>query len=58
LADLALPRVRSFLEEWLRFLHSEHEQIIKALVEKREITDEIRSLLEKAVVEFKERFGG
>ncbi len=58
LADLALPQVRPFLEEWLRFLHSEHEQIMKALAEKCEITDEIRRLLEKAVVEFKERFGG
>lgn len=58
LADLALPQVRPFLEEWLRFLHSEHEQIMKALAEKCEITDEIRQLLEKAVVEFKERFGG
>jgi len=58
LADLALPQVRPFVEEWLRFIHSEHEEITKALVEKREITDEIRSLLEKAVVEFKERFGG
>ncbi len=58
LADLALPKVRPFLEEWLRFLHSEHEQIMKALAKKCEITDEIRRLLEKAVVEFKERFGG
>jgi F-type H+-transporting ATPase subunit alpha len=58
LADLALLQVRPFVEEWLRFIHSEHEEITKALVEKREITDEIRSLLEKAVVEFKERFGG
>ena len=58
LADLALPKVRPFLEEWLRFLHFEHEQIMKALAKKCEITDEIRRLLEKAVVEFKERFGG
>ena len=58
LADIELAEVRRFVEEWLRFLHAEHEEIYQALREEQEFTDAIRSQLEKAVVEFKERFGG
>ena len=58
LADIELAEVRRFVEEWLRFLHAEHEEIYQALREEQEFTDAVRSQLEKAVVEFKERFGG
>jgi len=58
LADIELAEVRRFVEDWLRFLHAEHEEIYQALREEQEFTDAIRSQLEKAVVEFKERFGG
>jgi len=58
LADVAVAEVRRFIEEWIRFLHSEYEQIFAELHEKREFTDSIRAELERAVEEFKERFGG
>ena len=58
LADVAVAEVRRFIEEWIRFLHSGYEQVFAKLREKREFTDSIRTELEKAVVEFKERFGG
>jgi len=58
LADVEVAEVRRFIEEWIRFLHSEHEQIFTGLREKKEFTDSIRTELEKAVGEFKERFGG
>jgi len=58
LADIELGEVRRFVEEWLSFLHAEHEEIYQALREEQEFTDAVRSQLEKAVVEFKERFGG
>ncbi len=58
LADVEVAEVRRFIEEWIRFLHSEHEQIFNKLHEKKEFTDSIRTDLAKAVGEFKERFGG
>ena len=58
LADVEVAEVRRFIEEWIRFLHSEREQIFNELHEKKEFTDSIRTELEKAVGEFKERFGG
>jgi len=50
--------VGRFEEEWLRFLHAEHEDIVAAMRDHMEFTDEIVTSLERAIVEFKERFGG
>jgi F-type H+-transporting ATPase subunit alpha len=58
LADVEVAEVRRFIEEWIRFLHAEHEEIFDELREKKEFTDMLRSKLEQAVSEFKERFGG
>jgi len=58
LADVEIGTVRRFEEEWLRFLHAEHEAIFAALREAQAFTDENRGALEKAITEFKERFGG
>jgi F-type H+-transporting ATPase subunit alpha len=58
LADVEIGTVRRFEEEWLRFLHVEHEVIFAALREAQAFTDENRGALEKAITEFKERFGG
>jgi len=58
LADIDVGAVRRFEEGWLRFLHSEHEDIFDELRDKQEFTPEIEAKLERAVREFKERFGG
>jgi F-type H+-transporting ATPase subunit alpha len=58
LADVDVGEVRRFIEEWLSFLHSEHEEIFDELRAGKEFTDSIETQLGKAVSEFKERFGG
>jgi F-type H+-transporting ATPase subunit alpha len=58
LADVEVSAVRRFEEEWLRFLHSEHEEILDDLRTRKELTDDIRATLDHAVAHFKERFGG
>ncbi len=58
LADVEVSAVRRFEEEWLRFLHSEHEEILDDLRTRKELTDDIRATLDHAVAQFKERFGG
>lgn len=57
LADIEVSDVRRFESEWLRFVRGEHGEILEALREKRELTDEMREGLETAVKQFKERFG-
>ncbi len=58
LADVEVAEVRRFIEEWIRFLHAEHEEVFDELRDKKEFTDMLRSKLEQATSEFKERFGG
>lgn len=58
LAEVEISAVRRFEEAWLRFLHTEHEEIFADLRASQALTDETRGALEKAVIEFKERFGG
>jgi F-type H+-transporting ATPase subunit alpha len=58
LADVDVGEVRRFIEEWLSFLHSEHEETFDELRAEKEFTDSIKTQLGKAVSEFKERFGG
>ena len=58
LVDVEVSAVRRFEEEWLIFLRSEHAEILTEIREERQLTDEIKDALEKALVTFKERFGG
>jgi F-type H+/Na+-transporting ATPase subunit alpha len=58
LADVDVSAVPRFEEEWLRFLDSEHQDILSAIHDRMEFTDEITAEIERAVSEFKERFGG
>jgi F-type H+-transporting ATPase subunit alpha len=58
LADVDVSMVSRFEEEWLRFLASEHQDIVDAIHDRMEFTDEITAEIERAVSEFKERFGG
>ena len=57
-ADIEVGEVRRFEREWLRFVHEDHEEILEALRDRKELTDELRARLDGAVAEFKERFGG
>ncbi len=58
LANVKVSLVRRFEEEWIRFLHAEHGEIVTAMHDRMEFTDEIVTGLDRAIGEFKERFGG
>ncbi|MGB2983568.1 MAG: F0F1 ATP synthase subunit alpha [Candidatus Bipolaricaulia bacterium] len=58
LADIEVAAVRPFEEEWLRFLHDEHAEILDGLREEKALTGDLREKLNTAVGEFKERLGG
>ena len=57
LADIEVSAVRRFEEEWLRYLHEKREDLLQELRECKELTPDFRAKLERAVDEFKKRFG-
>ena len=57
LVDVDVDTVRRFEEEWLRFIHEEHEGILNEIRTEKRLSDELRETLDQAVAEFKERFG-
>jgi len=58
LADIAVSDVRRYEEEWLTFLHDQHEEILDEIRKEKQVSDTLRAGLDGAVIEFRERFGG
>ena len=58
LADIEVADVGRFEEAWLRFMKDSHGEILETIQNEKKLTDELRTLLDKAVEEFKERFAG
>ena len=56
LADIEVSDVGRFEEGWLRFVQDEHGDLLQALRTEKRLTDELRTQLDQAVEEFKERF--
>lgn len=58
LADIEVSEVGRFEEAWLRFVRDSHGEILEQIRDTQRLNDELRSSLEQAVEEFKERFAG
>jgi F-type H+/Na+-transporting ATPase subunit alpha len=58
LADIEVADVGRFEEAWLRFVKDAHGEILETIHTEKKLTDDLRTLLDKAVEEFKERFAG
>ncbi|MBU1048471.1 F0F1 ATP synthase subunit alpha [Candidatus Bipolaricaulota bacterium] len=58
LADIDVSDVGRFEVAWLRFVKESHGEIFETLHREKKLTDELRTQLDHAVVEFKERFAG
>lgn len=56
LLDLPVSKVDRFEEELLNYLHNNHEDLLKAIHDQEEITEEIESTLKGAIEEFKKAF--
>ena len=57
LASIEVTDIGRFEEEWLAYLHAEHEDVFEALRKGKTLDEGIEDRLEKAVGGFKERFG-
>lgn len=58
LVDIEVADIGRFEEGWLRFVKDAHGEIMETLHSEKKLSDELRTQLDKAVVEFKERFAG
>jgi len=58
LADIEVAEVGRFEEAWLRFVKDSHSEILETIHNTKKLTDDLRTQLDKAVEEFKERFAG
>jgi F-type H+/Na+-transporting ATPase subunit alpha len=58
LVDIEVADIGRFEEGWLRFVKDAHGEIIETLHSEKKLSDELRTQLDQAVVEFKERFVG
>jgi F-type H+-transporting ATPase subunit alpha len=48
--------VQRYMKELVEFLDARHPEIGKKIVEKKQLDDEVRKLLDAALVEFKDLF--
>lgn len=56
LDDLDLSDIRDFEDELYKFLETTRSELVQEIKEKKQLSDEIRSRLDEALNEFKERF--
>ncbi len=56
LDSIPVPSVRRFEREFLAFVETNYDGILKSIVEKKALDDNIKSEIKKAVEAFKERF--
>ena len=56
LADVPTERISLFHKEFYEFLRTAHPEIPQTIADRKEISDELRSTLDAAIVEFKKRF--
>ena len=53
LDDVPIPKVRDFEAEFLRFMNSNHPEVLRAIADSRDLSEETESSLNRALEEFK-----
>ncbi|SHE67598.1 F0F1 ATP synthase subunit alpha [Clostridium fallax] len=56
LSDISVNDIKRFERKFLEFMDTHHREVGKAIIEQKVLTDEIKSSLEDALVEFKKMF--
>ncbi len=58
LDDLPVDAIRDFEREYLKFLRTQHPEILAEIREKKALSDELMERMNKVIVEFKKEFAG
>ncbi|MCX7951464.1 MAG: F0F1 ATP synthase subunit alpha [Clostridiales bacterium] len=56
LNDIPVEEVRRFEKEYLEYIRTHKREVLTSIVEKKELTDEIKKMLDDVVAEFKGQF--
>jgi F-type H+-transporting ATPase subunit alpha len=56
LMDIPVPKIKRFEERLLEYMDTHHRNVGEAIIEKKELTDEIKKALSDAINEFKKVF--
>ncbi|MPQ42539.1 F0F1 ATP synthase subunit alpha [Clostridium tarantellae] len=56
LSDIKVSDIRRFEKDFLEYMDTYHREVGKSIIEQKSLTDEIKSSLEKSLVEFKKIF--
>ena len=57
LDDVAVDSVRDFEAKFHKFMTIQKKELVKAIADKKELTDEIEAQLKKSIEEFKKGYG-
>ena len=56
LMDIEVSKIKQFEEDFLEYMDTHHREVGKAIIEKQELNDEIKTMLTDAIKEFKKVF--
>jgi F-type H+-transporting ATPase subunit alpha len=56
LSDIKVSDIKRFEKEFLEYIDTHHREIEKLIITGKTLTDEIKAMLEQAIVEFKKVF--
>ncbi|WP_032121311.1 F0F1 ATP synthase subunit alpha [Clostridium amazonitimonense] len=56
LMDIEVPKIRKFEREFLEYIDTHYREISREILEKKELTEDLKNKLNKAIAEFKKNF--
>ena len=56
LSDIKVQDIRKFEEEFLEYMDTHHRDVLKEIIDKKQLSDELKQNIEKCIVEFKKEF--
>lgn len=56
LSDIKVSKIRKFEKDLLEFMDTHHREVLKAIIDEKVLTDEIKQHIEECIVEFKKIF--
>lgn len=56
LSDIRVKDIRRFEEEFLEFMDTHHRDVLKQIIDEKQLSDNLKENIEKCIIEFKKEF--
>ena len=56
LSDIKVKEIRKFEEEFLEYMDTHHRDVLKKIVDEKQLSSELKENIEKCIIEFKKEF--